>query len=306
MITYKNDKTWQMLQSYYPEEFRLRKDNLPKEYYINLGRFKVHIDHYPVENSKIRVILFHGAGGNGRLLSLMALPLQKAGIEAVCPDFPLYGLTDYKGKVVYEDWVECGALLVRHFQKKDNKKTFLLGLSIGGILAFYVASQSKKINGIIASCLIDQRDDLVFRSVAKYPFIAKIGRPLMAVSHKLIGNIKLPLKFLSKMNVISNNEKVNAILLKDKLSSGVHVPISFIHSMSSPKLRLKPENFTSFPVLLLHPEEDRWTDVSLSLKFFDRLGADKKLVMIKGAGHFPIEDKAIKQFMRESIEFLTK
>src|SRR4051812_296462 len=44
------------------------------------------------------------------------------------------------------------------------------------------------------------------------------------------------------------------------------------------------------PVLLVHPAADRWTDVSISLPFFEGLRVPKRLVMLENAGHFPVEE----------------
>lgn len=39
------------------------------------------------------MLLFHGAGGNGRVLGAFARMAMRAGFVVVAPDFPGYGLT---------------------------------------------------------------------------------------------------------------------------------------------------------------------------------------------------------------------
>lgn len=46
-------------------------------------------------------------------------------------------------------------------------------------------------------------------------------------------------------------------------------------------------------VLMLHPAADRWTPLELSLPFFERIAARKRLVMVRDAGHMPIEEPAL-------------
>ena len=58
---------------------------------------------------------------------------------------------------------------------------------------------------------------------------------------------------------------------------------------------MAPEDFDACPVLLAHPAEDRWTPVQLSRTFFDRIRAPKQLVMLEGAGHFPVEQPGLDQ-----------
>lgn len=59
---------------------------------------------------------------------------------------------------------------------------------------------------------------------------------------------------------------------------------------------VEPEDFTACPVLLAHPGADRWTPVELSTPFFDRLGGDKRLVVLEGCGHMPVEEPGLRQF----------
>lgn len=306
MRGYHQDTTWQEMQRFLPAENRLNEQNLPREYFLKLGRFHLHIDHYETKDPTARLILLHGAGGNGRLLSSIALPLQRAGVDVICPDLPLYGHSEYIGKIVYEDWIECGKRLVQHYQRQDDKATFLMGLSVGGMLACHIAAASQNISGVIATCLLDQHEDEVLEQIVLHPLFAKIGRPAMAIFHKPFGSLHFPLKWVSKMNAISNHQELNRVLLKDKTSSGVSVPLEFMHTMSSTKNRIRPEEFSVCPILLAHPGADRWTDVSLSRKFFDRLSCEKEFVLLEGAGHFPIEEIGAKKLEKACIEFIRK
>ncbi|MDO4712079.1 MAG: alpha/beta fold hydrolase [Peptostreptococcaceae bacterium] len=304
MQGYEKDDTWRAIRTFLPESVRLHPENMPSEYFLKLGRFHVHIDHYDADRVSARVILLHGAGGNGRLMSSIALPLQRAGIEVTCPDLPLYGHTEYIGGITYEDWIECGRRLVWHYQRKDDKKTFLMGLSVGGMLACHIAAVSQNISGIIATCLLDQHDDEVLEQIVLHPLFAKVGRPAMAIFNKAFGGLRFPMKWVSKMNAISNFDELNKILLKDKTSSGVAAPLSFLYSLTSPKDRIRPEDFSPCPILLAHPGADRWTDIALSRKFFDRLKGEKEMVILEGAGHFPIEELGAKQLEEAGIRFI--
>ena len=134
-VTYHSDTTWPQFQEYLPEENRLTPQAMPDEYYLHTyGGWEIHVDRYrpqvfaaadavddgdsrasdvaPEEPAagralavdaepKGRVVIFHGTGGNGRLMSFIAVPLARAGYEVVCPDLPLYGLTRYTGDILY-------------------------------------------------------------------------------------------------------------------------------------------------------------------------------------------------------------
>ena len=59
-------------------------------------------------------------------------------------------------------------------------------------------------------------------------------------------------------------------------------------------------------MLLVHPERDYWTDVSLSRLFFDEIQSSKELKLLQGAGHFPIEEKGLKQLEEYCIAFMNR
>lgn len=112
MKDYHNDVVWKEMQVFLPEQNRLSAGTMPEEYFIPVHDMNIHIDHYKVSKPKATVILFHGVGGNGRLLSFIAVRLKISGYEVICPDFPLYGCTQYSGTITYDIWVKCGCEIV--------------------------------------------------------------------------------------------------------------------------------------------------------------------------------------------------
>ena len=46
-----------------------------------------------IRQKKHKLILLHGGGGNGRLLSPIGVFFQKLGYECIAPDLPGFGLT---------------------------------------------------------------------------------------------------------------------------------------------------------------------------------------------------------------------
>lgn len=60
---------------------------------------------------------------------------------------------------------------------------------------------------------------------------------------------------------------------------------------------MEPEDFADTPVLMVHPAQDRWTPVGLSMPFFDRIAAPKELEMLQECGHFPVEDPGFGHLM---------
>ena len=301
---YGKDGYWKKVQEYLPEENRLTEACLPDEYFVGIGRFGIHIDHYRVKEPKARIILFHGVGGNGRLLSFIAVPLMKQGYEVICPDLPPYGMTEYYGTVVYQDWVDCAAEIVMYYQTREISPTFLFGLSAGGILAYQTASGLPGIQGVIATCLLDQRNPTVRKSTAGSRWMADHGLRAITKASARLGFVKVPMKWVGNMKAIVNHEELAEVLMKDRRASGARVPVAFLHTLLNPDIHPEPERFRRCPVLLVHPENDRWTDAGLSRLFFDRLNCSKEMKLLKGAGHFPIEKEGLKHLEQYCVEFL--
>ena len=93
--SYKDENKWKTIQSFLPKDNQINEYNKPAEEWLYLEEYDIHLDHYKTKHPKATIILFHGVGGNGRLLEFIAIPLWKNGYEIICPDLPLYGLSKY-------------------------------------------------------------------------------------------------------------------------------------------------------------------------------------------------------------------
>ena len=302
--SYCEESTWVEISKLLPENNRITKYNQPEEIYWDWGGNKIHIDYYLNFNSKAKIILLHGVGGNGRLLSFIGAPLHKRGFEVIAPDLPGYGLTQWDGNINYDHWIELVDGLINEEVEKDNRLVFLFGLSAGGMLAYQVRCINKKVSGLIATNILDQRLSAVRDASAINKYMSKIGISVLKFLHLLNKNMKLPMRIVANMNAIVNNEEFLSLLIKDKRSSGASVPISLMLSLISTAPQIEPENFTSCPFLLVHPEKDEWTPVALSLLFYNRLGCNKKLSILENAGHFPIEHPGLTQLEDRIVEFI--
>ncbi len=88
---YQSDATWKQVQAFLPKKNRLSDETMPDEYHLPLLDMQVHIDHYRVDAPKATVLLLHGVGGNGRLLSFIAVRLRE-----VTTDYLLKGIETEK------------------------------------------------------------------------------------------------------------------------------------------------------------------------------------------------------------------
>ena len=302
---YTNDHTWKKLQTFFPERNRIAPHSVPVETFCPFGSTNIHLDIYNEHsNNGVTLVLFHGVGGNGRLLSFIAAPLAKRGYKVVCPDLPGYGYTEYEGIPSYKTWIETGVHIVRQ-ELQRSKKIFVLGLSAGGMLAYNVACLAHGVSGIIVTTLLDNRLKPVRDYSAKNKLQARIALPLLRFIPNQMRLLKIPVKAVTNMKAIVNNDRVLSLLLHDKRGSGSSVHLGLLCSMMESIPAVEPEAF-EIPLLLCHPEKDRWTPEWISRLFFDRVRSQKQLCTLKNAGHFPIEQPGIAQLEEAIISFINK
>ncbi len=300
---YNDNPIWKEREFLLPEEYRIDETNQPVELYMDWNKNKIHLDHYPNPKARAKIILLHGVGGNGRVLSFVAVPLHKAGFELIIPDLPGYGHSIVnKTKVVYSDWLDLANFLIEQETGKDDRPVFIFGLSAGGMLAYHAAAKNPKVQGVIATNLLDQRNMQVRDYSSGNKILSRLGVPLMKAFSKVWGGFMLPMKAVANMKAIVNNTQMLQLLLADKTASGTKVPARFLISLLEAQPDVEPENF-NIPVLLVHPEFDEWTPVFISQIFFDRIGSPKELKILENAGHYPIERPAIDQLPRFVADF---
>ena len=104
--------------------------------------------------------------------------------------------------------------------------------------------------------------------------------------------------------VVSNRPELSALCAGDPLGGGNWVPARFLRTLMATAPDIEPEDFTVCPVLLTHPGVDRMTDISLSRRFFDRLAAPKRMVVLEGASHMPTEHPGVDQLETAVVDFV--
>ena len=301
---FSNNVFWQQVQAYLPEENRLTKANMPTEKTVSYHDIEIRYDEYiPKDTSNNTIIIFHGVGGNGRLLSFLAVPLSKAGFNVICPDLPGYGYTKIDKLFDYSTWIEVGKFIVNR-EIQAGRNAYVFGLSAGGMLAYNVTCKVKNVKGLIITNILDNRLQIVRDYSAKNKLQSRIGIKILDILPTFLKRIKIPVKMVANMKKIVNNSELLTILLKDKVGAGSSISIYFLLSMMNSIPLIEPEEFNLCPVLLVHPEVDKWTPIEISRLFFDRIQSQKEIKILNNAGHFPIETPGLQQLENSSIAFL--
>lgn len=303
---YDDYPNWREFQNYFPKDFRITEGSEPLEEYWEWHNYSVHIDRYVprVDEKKIKIILVHGGGGNGRLLGPIGVALCKEGYECVAADMPGFGLTEIRKPNSYDTWVDLVNDLITREVEKDNKKVLLCGISLGGMLSYHAACLNKHVVGLMVSSLADTRKKEVQIQLAKNKLIGQFGAKSLSVFKGITDNIKVPIKITTKMWAMANDPSFVDKLKKDKVGSGSWVYLKFLRTLFEAKPSIEPEHFDQCPLLFFQPKEDFIIPWGISEPFYNRLGCEKDVVFLDNCGHIPMEEPGIYQLREKALSFI--
>lgn len=301
-MTYANQTVWREMQQFLPPDFQWREGRQPEEEWWNWNGHRIHLDTYRNPQARVKVILFHGVGTNGRQMSMiLGGPLALRGYETIAIDMPEYGMTQAAtGALVrYDDWVRAGSELIDAELAKDNRPIVLYGLSAGGMLTYHVAALNRKVKAIVGMTFLDQRIAQVRVETALNPFMGRVGAPMLNIAAKTpLKNVRMPMTVASKMSALLNNEDALKVCLSDRRSAGNAMTMAFLSSYLSYQPVTEPDDFDVCPILLTQPAADRWTPLRLSEPFLKRIQkVPVKAVMLESAGHYPLEQPGLSQMV---------
>lgn len=139
-------------------------------------------------------------------------------------------------------------------------------------------AKNKKADGLIATTFADSRNINVMNKMARNRIFGAGGMFFLKIVGPLLDSIRLPMKWVAPIELISNDSEISRVFMKDRLAGGGITTIGFIRSLMNAKPALEPEDFDVCPVLLVHPGIVPWTPLEFSKQFFDRIKYKKELV----------------------------
>jgi alpha-beta hydrolase superfamily lysophospholipase len=303
--SYDDHPTWRRYQPFFPPGMQCTRTSTPTEEYWRWRGLDVHLDRLAVPTSPVKVIVLHGAGAYGRVMAPAAVLAQRYGYETVSPDLPGYGLTRVPWREMsYPLWIDCVCDLIDAELARDGRPVVLFGVSLGGLLAYQAAARSRKVVGLVATTLADTRERAVRKGFAKHALLGTAGLWLLDKLSLITDALPLPMAYVSKMDRISNRPDLSALVKSDRLGGGSWVPARFLRTLMTTAPAIEPEDFDLCPVLLAHPADDRMTDIALSRRFFERLAAPKRMVILDGASHMPTEHPGVDQLEAAVLQFM--
>jgi alpha-beta hydrolase superfamily lysophospholipase len=302
--TYETASYWEQYQRFYPQDLRLHEFNLPTEERWKWRDYSVHLDRYVCHDASAKLIVVHGAGGYGRMFSPVGLAGQQAGAEVVAIDLPGYGLTKAARAYTHDEWVDCLTDLIFAERQRSDLPIVLFGGSMGGLVAYAAAAKSRAVAALVVTCLLDPRRAQVRRAVARRDWMARMAPSTVHRMARVLGNVHIPVSWICKMRLMSLHPDISDLVARDPMGGGNRVPLSFIASWMSYTPPVEPEDFTVCPILVTHPELDAWTPPPLTQDFYNRLTVPRRWVILKNAGHFPVEVPGIIELREQVTELI--
>jgi alpha-beta hydrolase superfamily lysophospholipase len=233
-----------------------------------------------------------------------AVLARKYGYDTVAPDLPGYGLTQVpRGDFKYQLWVDCVSDLIDAELARDGKPVAIFGVSLGGLLSYQAAAQSKKVVGVVGTTMADTREPDVRRGFARTAILGRYGLGALSIAPPLTDWLPMPMNLVSKMDRISNKPELSAICSSDRMGGGNWVPARFLRTFMHHAPAIEPEQFNVCPILIVHPGEDRMTEISHTRRFYERLACPKQMVVLEGASHMPTEQPGVQQMEDAVVKF---
>lgn len=292
--------SWANFRRVLSDEFGIRLETDPLEHAISIRGHLVRIDEWPARaEHKGTVILVHGGGGNGRILAPLAEPIADLGWRVLAPDLPGFGLTEPS---VSFDWnyAEWPAVIAE-IANAQQGPIVLMGLSMGGMTAVFAAQKCDRVEGVIATTLLDLSDEDHFVRAARWPWLGRLSLLSMSLTPWLIDRVWLPLSLAAPLRDMSSKPVMRRYFSSDPLIGKSWKPARFFrtaHAYEQSSISL------DCPLLLVHPGADFWTPTELSLEVFERIDAPKAFIELSNGSHLPLEKPAYEELAEEIGHFL--
>lgn len=275
-----------------PAEVRERAVVAPERTWWDWKGRRVHVARARRDDSPVRAIGIHGAGGYSDALWPAASLAAARGFDVAMPDLPLYGRTvePDPGSGTYADWIDllCDFVIA----EDDGRPLLILGASMGGMLGYEVAARTDRVATVVATCLLDPGDPDARRAASRFSFLGGPAPALLRASAAVAPRLRLPIGLLADLQNMSRDADLSELCAADPRGGGGRVPLGWLADYFTFR-HARPEDFTTTPVVLAHPAEDAWTPPEVSLRFLDRIAAPTRVEMLENCGHYPIEQPGI-------------
>ncbi|MEA3486636.1 MAG: alpha/beta hydrolase [Thermodesulfobacteriota bacterium] len=244
-----------------------------ESFFIGEGGVKIFYRRYQANPEKARMVIAHGLGEHSGRYGNVVERLLPEGISVWAMDHRGHGRSDgIRGHVFsfYQYMVELSKLVgISSDGIAEGVKLFLLGHSLGGLIALRVAANfPERIDGMIVS-------SPALGITADIPVAKAFAGRIMSAFFPSFG-------FANDLDVskISHDEDVVRAYIDDPLVHGRVSARWFTEFLSAMKAAGDSAPEMKIPLLMQLAGDDHLTNADASVNFFEALGSDDKTLHI--------------------------
>ncbi|SFJ88604.1 carboxylesterase [Halobacillus dabanensis] len=169
------------------------------------------------EGNEVGILVSHGFTGTTQSMKLLAEAYAREGYTVYCPRLKGHGTSpEDMEATTHEDWVNSVEEAYRWLRDRCSK-IFVVGLSMGGTLALYMASKHRDIAGVIPINAAVDIPALASSAGAKERFLDAIGSDIKNPEIVELAYDRTPVRSIGEL--VNLMDKV-----KDRLDE-IHCPI---------------------------------------------------------------------------------
>ena len=228
---------------------------------------------------RIAILIIHGFGGGIYDQEDLANRLE------LIKKFDVYSFTVpghdkyIVENITKEDWINSANEMVEKLIKRGYKKIYLIGHSMGGVIASYLAVNHKEIKKIV---LAAPAFEYIFKDKTLNGFKTSIKQGISVLK-----------RFTGLKEIVSRALKIPKKTIKE-----------FRGLVDSHQEEIKD---ISIPILIIHGLSDDIVEYHSSIKIFEKIKSNKKkLLLVKGLSHRVFKDIKQEEILNETINFLKR
>jgi alpha-beta hydrolase superfamily lysophospholipase len=252
----------------------------------------LHVKRNDVENSKGSVIISHGIAEHSGRYDEITKKLNDASFNVVRYDLRGHGQSQGKRGALksFHQTIDDLHVLVLDEKKREPKKIFLLGHSMGALIVNMYVVKYKDVDGVISS--------------AAPSYFIKDVLPFRFIGYKWLGMMTKKTNFANDQ--LSRIKEVETAYIQDPLNlKKFH--FSLAGNMFVGGVRYLNKRIAQYqtPVLILHGEADKIVPVEFSRRLFNLIPLeDKKIITYPNAYHEIFNDLDREKTFVDVLEWL--
>ncbi len=296
-----------------------KNNNLPFQEFKNFTQVSSYVDKHLEKDSfktinlnsskkqdtKTAVLLIHGLTGTPKEMKPIAKHLNNLGYKVETPLLAGHGLGHEEMiSATWQDWLESARLALNNLTN-DFDNIYIVGLSVGSLIAALLAEENPKVKGLTLLSIAygtpsqgTPKLKCLLPLVFKFPFLRKYffwteGPPYGIKDKRLQRNIQ------RIMTVSNQGETTQHGFFR------TYVESLYQHKLLEKEVRKEAANI-SCPILIVHSLEDTMLSPVNAVSIYQELGSKDKLIkFITGCDHVMTVDLKRNEIAKE-IEYFIK